>query len=68
MRELTPEQKARQDLILDAIREQQDYERTQQGKIVKGVKTVLKMLLVAIQVVAYLAITTLTYIFIRSLH
>ena len=68
MRRLTEREQARQDLILDAIREQRDYERTQQGKVVKAVKTTVKMLLIAAQVVAYIAVSILTYKYIISIH
>ena len=68
MRRLTEREQARQDLILDAIREQRDYERTQQGKVVKAVKTTVKMLLIAAQVVAYIAVSILTYKHIISIH
>ena len=68
MRRLTEREQARQDLILDAIREQRDYERTQQGKVVKAVKTTVKMLIIAAQVVAYIAVSILTYKHIISIH
>ena len=68
MRKLTEYEQARQDLILDAIREQQSYERSQQGKVVKAVKITLKMLLGAAQVVAYISVTVLTYKYIISIH
>ena len=68
MRQLSEYQQARQDLILDALREQQAYERSQRGKVVKAAKTTLKMLVVAIQVVAYVAVVVLTYKYIISIH
>ena len=68
MRQLSEYQQARQDLILDALREQQAYERSQRGKVVKAAKTTLKMLVVLLQAAAYIAISIATYVFIRSLH
>ena len=68
MRRLTEREQARQDLILEAIREQRDYDRTQQGKVIKAVKTTLKMLLRAAQAIAYIAVTILTYKYIISIN
>tara|TARA_B100000767_G_C19297406_1_gene342091 strand:- start:156 stop:365 length:210 start_codon:yes stop_codon:yes gene_type:complete len=68
MRILSEHQQARQDLILEALREQQQYERSQRAKTVRATKIALKMVLRLSQVVAYIAITIMTYKLIINLH
>ena len=68
MRILSPEQQARQDLILEALREQKSYERTQRAKTVRATKIALKMTLRVSQVVAYIAVSVLAYKYIISTH
>jgi len=68
MRVLSEHQQARQDLILDALREQQAYERSQRAKIVRATKIALKMGLRVCQFIAYVAVTVLTYKYIITLH
>ncbi len=53
VKELTPEQKARQTLMLDAIREQAAYERSKRRKIAKAAKDVGK---------TFIALLTLTMV------
>ena len=68
MRILSPEQQARQDLILEALREQKSYERTQRAKTVRATKIALKMTLRVSQVIAYIAVSVLAYKYIISIH
>ncbi len=68
MRALSPEQQARQDLILEALREQQSYERSQRGKLVSKAKMTLKFAYTILQIVAYIAVTIITYKLIINLH
>ena len=68
MRVLSPEQQARQDLILEALREQKSYERTQRAKTVRATKIALKMTLRVSQVIAYIAVSVLAYKYIISIH
>ena len=68
MRALSEHQQARQDLILEALREQQAYERSQRAKTVRATKIVLKMGLRVCQVIAYVAVTVLIYKYIITLH
>ena len=45
IKELTPEQKARQTLMLEAIREQAAYERSQRRKLAKAAKDTVRGLI-----------------------
>ena len=45
MRELTPEQEAKQNLILDALREKSSYERLQRRKLLKCAKDTISFAL-----------------------
>ena len=68
MRTLSPEQQARQDLILEALREQQAYERSQRGKLVSKAKMTLKFFTTLAQLVAYVAVSIAIYKLIINLH
>ena len=45
MKKLTQEQKARQDLVLDALREKSSYERLQRRKLLKCAKDTISFAL-----------------------